>query len=461
MTSERNSDRAVLLKGGGVITMDTQLGDMPVGDVLIRNGRIEAVQRNLMAADAEVIDASQMIVMPGFIDGHRHLWESVLRNTLPTEDLNGYFQMINGAFGPVYTPEDAYIGILAGALGALDAGITTVFDWSHIQTTPDHTRAAINALRTSGIRAVFGFGPSGGQDRNGHWPNGLRALQKEEFQSTDQLLTLALAGTSPEHVPDEVAKAQFYLARDAGVIMSVHAGIAGLGELHQIERFAREGLLSPRVNLVHCNTFTSREWQAVADCGAGICITPTVEMQMGHGIPPIQPALDVGIKPSLGIDVETSAPLDMWTQMRSIFSLQRMQAFEKRFAGGEAPAMLDCHDVLECATIGGARSMCLDHVTGTLTPGKAADVILLRTDMLNVMPVNDMKTAVLLGMDPRNVDTVFVNGVAVKRGGKMVGVDLTKLRQELYASRERVFAASQAAWRTPMYREALPGARPN
>jgi cytosine/adenosine deaminase-related metal-dependent hydrolase len=441
-----------LLKGGGVVTMDPQLGDFASADVLISNGKIEAVGVGLPVTDAEVVDASDMIVMPGFVDGHRHLWEGTLRNTLPTEDLQAYFKRVSYGYATGFEPEDAYIGTLLSALGALDSGITSVFDWSHIQTTPDHTRATIEALRHSGIRAVFAYGSPGRQGGAHEWPQGLLRLQKEEFQSRDQRLTLALASISPEHVPDEMAKAHFKLAKEAGVIISVHAGLNGMGEPNQILRYAREGLLGPYVNLVHCNTTTPEEWQAIADTGTNVCITPTIEMQMGHGIPPIQPALDVGIKPSLGVDVETSAPSDMWTQMRSTYGLQRMQAFERQFSGRTAPAMMDCNDVLECATIASARSMLLDGVTGSLTPGKAADVILLRADDINVMPVNDLKTAIVLSMDARNVDTVIVDGAVVKRNGALVGVDLAKLKRDVLASRNRVFAASNAPWGTAMHR---------
>ena len=313
--------------------MDPRLGDFPKGDVHIQDGLVIAVGEHLEVAGAETIDASSMIVMPGFVDGHRHMWEGVVRNTLPTEDLNGYFELVNKGFAPAYTPEDAYLGTLVSALGALDAGITTVFDWSHIQTTPDHTDATISALREAGLRAIFAFGMPGAADRGHQWPHDLLRLQKEVFSSTDQLLALALASLSPEHVPDAMAKAHFVLTKDAGLIISVHAGLNGMGEPHQIERFGKEGLLGRHVNLVHCNTLTAAEWAIIAETGTSVCITPPIEMQMGQGVPPIQQARNAGVKPSLGVDVETSVPGDMWTQMRVIFALQRSNVFEMTHAG--------------------------------------------------------------------------------------------------------------------------------
>jgi 5-methylthioadenosine/S-adenosylhomocysteine deaminase len=434
--------RSLLIRGGGVISMDARIGDLPSGDVHIRDGVIVDVARHLDVPDAEIIDASSMVVMPGFIDGHRHLWEGTIRNSLPNGDLGEYTEVVIGAFAPAFEPGDAYLGNLVSALGALDAGVTTILDWSHIQTTPDHTAATIAALRESGIRAVFLFGPPGAQDRGHAYPQDIVRLKQDEFASTDQLLTLGLAANSPEHVPDEVARPIFELARDADVLLTAHAGVGGWGEPNQIERYGREGLLGPHVNLVHCNTLSAAEWKLIGSTGTTVSITPSAEMQMGHGVPPIQQAVDAGVTPSLGVDVETSAPGDMWTQMRLIFGLQRSNALGLRLAGKPAPALIDIDDVLRYATIGGAKAARLEDKVGTLTPGKQADLILLRADMINVLPVNDLRSAVVHNMDARNVDTVIVAGRVVKRHGRLLGVDMTRLASEVHSSRERVFAAA-------------------
>lgn len=446
---------SVLIRGCGIITMDPALGDLVVGDIHIRDGIIVEIGRSLDVPDAEVIEASNMIAMPGFIDGHRHLWEGVVRNALPVEDLDGYFQRVNQGFAPVYTPDDVYLGTLASAVGALDAGITTVFDWAHIQTTPDHTSAAIAALRESGLRTVFGYGPPGHQERGHQWPQDVLRLQKEEFSSRDQLITLALASVSPEHCPDAMATAHFAMAREAGIIITVHAAMNGFGEPNQILRFGKEGKLGPHVQLVHCNTLTPDEWRMVADTGTAVCFTPSSEMQMGQGVPPIQPAIDAGVLPSIGVDVETSAPGDMWTQMRLTYALQRMQSHELKFAGKEAPRCIDCDDLLQYATVAGAINTRLQDKVGTLTPGKQADIILLRADLSNVMPVNDMKSAVALGMDGRNVDTVMVAGKVMKRGGNLVGVDLAAINARLYEARDRLYAESGQVLPSPVHRLTL------
>lgn len=433
------SGKPLLIRGGGIITMDKKLGDFAQADLLIEEGIIKKIAPTINVTDAEIIDASSMIVMPGFIDGHRHQWEGNIRGALPTEDLDDYFKIVNQGFAPAYTPNDVYLGTLVSSLGALDAGITTVFDWSHIQTTRDHTDATIAALRESGLRVVFGFGMPGREDPENQWPQDLIRLKKEEFASDDQLVTLALASLSPEHVPYEMAKAHFEMVRDAGVIISVHSGLAGMGEPDQIERFGKEGLLGPHVNLVHCNTLSETEWKIIADTGTSVCITPSTEMQMGQGIPPIQQALDAGVKPSLGIDVETTVPGDMWTQMRVLYALQRQNAFTELHAGREAPKMIDVNDILEYATTAGATATGLEKKVGTIAEGKQADIILLSADTLNVMPVNDMRNAVALNMDSRNVDTVIVGGNIVKRHGKMIGVNIKDLSKRLDQSRNRLF----------------------
>lgn len=448
ITNNHSSSKPLLIRGGGIVTMDETLGDFEQADILIEGGIIKEIDTQINIENAEIIDASTMIVMPGFIDGHRHLWESNIRGALPTENLDDYFKIVNQGFAPAYTADDAYLGTLVGALGALESGITTVFDWSHIQTSREHTDATIAALRESGLRCVFGFGMPGREDLGHQWPNDLLRLKKEEFSSDNQLLTLALSSLSPEHVPYEMAKAHFEMAHDTGVIISVHSGLAGMGEPDQIGRFGREGLLGPHVNLVHCNTLSDSEWEIIADTGTSVTITPSTEMQMGQGIPPIQQAMNVGVKPSIGIDVETTVPGDMWTQIRVLYALQRQNSFTELHAGRDAPRMLEVNDILEYATIAGANATRLENKVGTLTPGKQADLILLNANTLNAMPVNDMKNTVALNMDVRNVDTVIVGGKMVKQHGKMIGVDMDALSSRLYQSRDRLFEQTGLPGRT-------------
>jgi cytosine/adenosine deaminase-related metal-dependent hydrolase len=417
----------MLLKGGCVLSLDPAVGDFDSADVLIEGGKIAAVRPNI-TADAQVIDAANTIVMPGFVDTHRHMWQGAVRNSLPNGLLNDYVREILGSVRSAMRPEDVRIGDLISALGAINAGVTTVLDWSHIGNSPAHTDAAIQGLRESGIRAVYAFG--GGSGPQNRYPDDIRRLRKQYFSSSDQLLTLAMASG--------MTAAEWAVARDVGASISVHAGgtLAGL-----------EKVLGPDVTYIHCNTFTEQAWKMVADSGGHVSISCPIEMEMGHGIPPIQPALDHKLAPSLSVDVETQMPGDMFTQMRAVFTLQRMQALARQRANDKAaPALLTVRDVIGFATINGARANHLDRRIGTLTPGKDADVIMLRTDMINVAPMNNAYSAVVQAMDTSNVDTVIIAGQVRKRQGQLVGVDLARLRQQAQASRD--YITQQANWPT-------------
>jgi cytosine/adenosine deaminase-related metal-dependent hydrolase len=428
-----------LIKNGFVLSIDPQIGDVDGCDVLIDGDRIVAVGRGLDADGAVVLDASGMIVMPGFVDSHRHAWEGALRNIatdVPLEGRSSYIWHVLGKLAPAFRPEDAYAGTLLSALGAIDAGITSMLDWSHIQASPDHTDAAIHALRDSGLRAVFAYGfPWWGKwdERQPDWF--LRAAA-EHFSTQDQLLTLALAAPGPEFTDIEVARDHWKLARDVGARISTHIGVGSYGLDAKFEHFGRGGVLGPDTTYIHCTTLNDAEIQMIVDTGGTVSLATPVEMMMGHGVPPIQKLLDRRLNPSLGVDVETVGPSDMFHQMRSLLALQRSIAT----AQGKAP--ITAQDVLEYATIEGARANGLDAKIGSLTPGKKADIIVLRTDRMNVTPLDDPATAVVTSMDTGNVDTVLIGGRVMKRGGELLHVDWPAVRRLASDSRDFVIAKS-------------------
>jgi cytosine/adenosine deaminase-related metal-dependent hydrolase len=441
MTAKRT-----LLKNGCVLTLDSNLGNFTQADVLIEGSKIEAVRPNLAAADAEVIDASNTIVMPGFIDTHRHMWEGILRNIgvdVPLEGEVSYLAFILNVLAPVYRPEDAYAGNLVSVLGAIDAGITTVLDWSHIQATPEHADAVIRALQESGIRAVFAYGYPWWKYPDPNQDDWIRDVAKRYFSSKDQLLTLGMAPPGPEFTPFEMAKSQWELGREVDAHITVHVGVGTAGQHGKLAEMGRAGLLGSDTTYIHCTTLNDEEIQMIVDTGGTVSLASPVEMLMGHGMPPIQRFLDRGLRPSLSIDVETNVPGDMFTQMRSVMSLQRCLVFEQVLQGKDhCPDCITTRDVLEFATIEGARANGLEDKVGTLTPGKEADVIMLRTDRINVMPINDPIGAVVWGMDTSNVDSVFIAGKPMKRNGQLVGVDLNRIQKMVYESRDYVVKAS-------------------
>jgi cytosine/adenosine deaminase-related metal-dependent hydrolase len=419
----------LLLKGGVVLTMDPKLGDFEKADVLIEGSKIAAVGPNLQATGT-VIDASSMIVMPGFVDSHRHIWQGQLRNILPNGRLQpDYFRDIGGTARNVYRPEDVRVGDLLSAWGAINAGVTTLLDWSHISNSPEHSDAAIQGLRESGIRGVYAYGTGAAGPAN-QYPHDIRRLRKQYFASDDQLLTLALA-TALDPAP-------WAVGREVGAPITLH--VNGTGQLLPLAK-----LMGPDCTYIHCCNLNAQEWKLIAETGGGVSIAGPIEMEMGHGVPPFQQTIDHKIPLSLSNDVETEIPTEFFTQMRTAFFLQRMTIFSRERAGEKnAPPLITVKQVVEIATMGGAKVNHLDKKVGSLTPGKEADIIMLAADAINVIPLNHAYGAVVLGMDTSNVDSVFIGGKVKKWKGELVGVSLAELRRQVEQSRDYLLA--QAKW---------------
>jgi cytosine/adenosine deaminase-related metal-dependent hydrolase len=422
--------RAILIKGGCVLSLDRAVGDFEQADVLVEGGKISAVRPNISAPNAEVIDAAHMIVAPGFVDTHRHMWEGILRNVLPDGSLDDYIAVVQKTFGAIYTPDDVYAGNYVSALGAIDCGVTCILDWSHIHNTPEHTDAAVKALGDSGVRAVFAYGNA--QTADGRWweakgskfPGDIARLRKQYFSSDDQLVTLFIA--APSGSPEQILPS-FKAARDVGARITIHVGVGERGRVGLLEKLNAEQALKSDTTYIHCCTLNDTEWKLIRDTGGTVSIASYVETLMGHGLPPIQKAIDTGIRPSLSVDVETSVPNDFFQQMRTALSLQKNGVWERRLAGDKnPPKFLTVREVLEFATIEGARAN--------------GDLILLRTDRLNVMPMNNAVGAVVTSMNSGNVDTVLVAGKVMKRNGQLVGVDFDRVARLGNAARDRIYA---------------------
>jgi len=438
--------RRTVIRGGYVLTLDKDAGDLPGGDVLVEDGTIKEIARSIDAGDAEIIDATHRIVMPGFVDTHRHTWQTPVRGILPSCTLDEYFAQMLGNIGTHYRAEDVYAANLVGALEALNAGITTLLDWSHVSNTPEHSDEAIRGLTESGIRAVYAHGvPVGGQwwhlSSHDH-PEDVRRLRTRYFSSEDQLLTLALAARAPGNTTPEVASHDWRLAREIGARISVHVGMRLTGvHVNHVLNLHKLGLMGPDTTYIHCTDSTDEELDLIASTGGSASMAPFVEMLMGHGVPPTGRLLARGVRPSLSVDVVSSVPGDMFTQMRTALVQERILSFTHTPDIAFAPTLTD-QDVLEFATIEGARACALDRKVGTLTPGKQADIILIRTDQINVAPFIDPVATVVICADTSNVDSVFVAGRAVKRNGQMVGVDMSRMVRLVERSRDYLLGQS-------------------
>jgi 5-methylthioadenosine/S-adenosylhomocysteine deaminase len=441
-----------LIRGGHVLSVDPEIGDLPSGDVLIEDDTIAAVQPQI-DADAEVIDASGFIVIPGFVDTHRHTWEASIRGCAPNATLDDYFVEVLDTFAPLYRAEDVYAANVAGSLECLNAGITTLVDWSHINNTPDHPDAAIRGLQETGIRAQYAYG-SANTSLADYWfessiaipADDVRRIKSTYFSSDDGLLTMALATRGPGFCKDDVVKAEWGLARELSIPITVHVAMGRLaGRFGMVKQLHDLDLLGSDTTYIHCCYFSDEEWGMVRDSGGTISIAPQVEVQMGHGWPPVVKTLEYGLRPSLSIDVVTTVPGDMFTQIRAAFGAERARKNAIFWEANEpAEGLLTARQMLEFATINGAYVAGLEGRTGSLTPGKNADVVLIDGRALNMAPIIDPVAAVTLCADVSNVDTVIVNGVVKKRGGKLLA-DVDKARREVEASRD--YLAEQAASR--------------
>ncbi|MEV6995458.1 amidohydrolase family protein [Streptomyces sp. NPDC093228] len=435
--------RRILFTGATVVTMDSGLGVLDGGDLLVEGDTITAVGPRLDAPDAVVVDATGAILAPGFVDTHRHAWEAQLRRIMPdVDDLGGYVMATLAGYATVYRPQDMYIGTRLAALTAIDSGITTMLDFSHNSRTREHSDAAVEALRDTGIRGVHAaMGPHFG-DWDRQWPGDLPRLKSQYFSSDDQLLTLRLATLATDEIAGpalaygpELAR----VARELGVGVSVDA-VFGSASSDAVLRWAKDGILGPDVTLIHSTGLTPEAWQAMGESGTTVALAPTSDAQIGleTAIPAVDEALSAGIRPGLSIDVEVALASDMFTQMRALHAIQRMRAVNAAHGTGRQPSRITTRDVLDFATLQGARTNGLVGVTGSLTPGKKADLLVIQAEDLNNMPLNDPIGTIVVGSDARNISAVLINGEPRKWNGQVLDVNLAALRGEVHASREYV-----------------------
>jgi len=425
--------RRILIKGGTVVSLDRQIGDFEQADVLIQGKKIVAVAPKIEPSGAQVIDASSTIVIPGFVDAHRHSWEGQLRRINPNAPtLAAYAAATHQSFAKSYRPQDMYVGNLITALGCIDAGITCIIDNSHNARSSRHSDEAIRALLDSGIRAVHASGAPQAGDWDHQWPQDLERLKKQYFASDDQLVTLRMFSG-----PD---RDNWNLARRLG--LRITSEFNGPRAAEVIEPFITDKLLGPDNTFNHCGALPETTWRHIRDAGVSVNVCPRSDSQygLGEGIPAFQKALDHDIKPGFSIDNETSYGTDMFTEMRVAFHIQRALAANRKFNGdANAPRPASTRAVLECATVNGAACAGLTGKIGTLTPGKEADIVLIRTDEINLYPSNNAIGTVVAAADSRNVDTVIIGGRIRKFRGRIVGLEWEKFRRLVDESRAYLF----------------------
>ncbi|WP_439154309.1 amidohydrolase family protein [Yoonia sp.] len=436
--------RRVLIKGGAVMSMDDAVGNFAVGDVLIEGKQIVQVGASIDAPDAVVIDAAGKIVMPGFVDTHHHQFETALRSQLANgilvndgrpENASNYYETILQGFSMVYRPEDVYINELFGGIAQLDAGVTTVMDVSQIHHSPEHSDAAIEGLRDAGRRGVFGYFEGWGE--RAKYPTDAARIKEQYFSSDDQLTTMVMGGEIYLPGYEDAWK----IGRELDLPIALHV-VGTFGMQPTFDELGAAGMFGEDNIFIHMTGMSDDGWKYARDAGAHLSLSVPIEMQMRHGTPPIQKALDMGFSTSLSTDVECTMTADFFTQMRSMMTLQRMFANEKALAGQDYPDLMNSMQAIRHATMGGAEGLKLDRKIGSLTPGKEADIILLDAQAINVTPLNNVPGAVVTLMERTNVDTVMVAGEVKKWKGQLLGFDIDRLRTELESSRDYLFQAA-------------------
>ncbi|WP_079000863.1 amidohydrolase family protein [Streptomyces sp. AS58] len=423
-----------LLRGGTVITMDPGHGTLPSADILIEDGRILQVAPHI-EADAEIVDVSGHIVMPGMIDTHRHTWQTQLRSLCADWTLIDYIFGVRLGVSPAYSAEDVYLGNRLGSLDAINAGVTTLLDFSHCNNSPEHADAAVTGLRDAGIRAVFGYGfyesnPAAPPHFSTHDERlaDLSRVAGEWFPSRDSLLTLGVALTEPEIVPFESVSAEILAAREHDALIVTHTGCVW-GAPTGIADLAAAGLLGPDQVHVHCNTLSDDDWRLLAHHGAKVSISPETELNMGMGRPVFGAVERFGIKPTLSCDITSFNSGDLFTQMRLGLGFHRWAETEDMNLRGVSPEQvtLSADAALEWTTVNAADAVGLADRVGRIRAGLDADIIVIGGPGTSQHPQLNPAGTVVFQTSPQDVRHVLIAGRFVKRDGALVGVDLPQL----------------------------------
>ncbi|HEY8578841.1 MAG TPA: amidohydrolase family protein, partial [Beijerinckiaceae bacterium] len=411
-----------VVRNAYVMSMDAKIGDMPDADIHVRDGAIVAVGPGLQAPGAEIIDARDMIALPGLIDTHWHMWGTSARNTAGDTPKMGYFTFAK-VVGSIFNAEDNARGVRLAIAEAIDSGLTTVHNWSHNLVTPEFADAELQAHAQMGHRALFGYGyfGIGMRDQTVRVEDLPRVLDRW-IQPSEGLLTLGVCSRGPENNGIELCRGEWEAARKLGLRISTHVGTSAprVKERQAIKQLAKAGLLGDDVILVHQTNTVDDDSETLARTGTHVSLSPYTEMRTGFGFPPMAELEKAGVPLSLSVDTSVLAGnCDMFAIMKAIHNVANAEK-KSEFA-------MPVRRVLEMATMGGARALGIADRVGSLTPGKRADLILVRTTDVNMAPFTDPEHMVVQSANPSNVDTVVIDGRILKRAGRLVGVDVKKI----------------------------------
>lgn len=444
--------RRTLIQSATVISMDDAIGDLNTGDVLVEGSRIASVRPSIDigSGEAEIIDGTGRIVIPGLINAHMHTWQTALRGYAANWTLLEYFRRMHAGLATVFRPDDICIATLVGALNQINCGTTTLVDWCHNNPTPDHTDAAISGLIESGIRAAFFHGspkpePKPGEPHFSEIPHPRREVERllaGPLADRDGLVTLGLAILGPHYSTLDVAMHDFRLAREFKLIASMHQGGGPPKTPGGWEKLIEAGLVGAGINIVHGNDLPDDLLDRMVDLGVSFSVTPENEMIQGHGFPITGRLLKRGVRPTIGIDLESVLAGDLFSAARVALSMQRaLDNAETRKASGTIPATttIPVREALRWITTEGARMLGRENQIGSLTPGKLADLVVINASDLNLFPVHDAVATVVMQTSLVNIEAVMIGGAWKKRNGRLL-IEGLESKKELLAQSGRRLA---------------------
>jgi cytosine/adenosine deaminase-related metal-dependent hydrolase len=416
-----------LIRGGHVVSVDPAIGELTRGDVHIRQGAIAAVGEDVAAPGATVIDAGDMIVMPGFVETHWHMWNSIWRGIV--NDATAYFQA--QSLGAHYTVEDHYNAVRYAALEAVNSGITTCHNWAHGIRDFADAEAEMKALVDAGLRARMGYV---GVTRTG-------VTSRADFERALDWIAQNGEGRLSLSMLLDGANGRF---RD----------LVRLGRELRLKTITDHGafmafpdLVGPEFLLTHGTSLTPEQIAMVAQRGVKVGLCPGTDPLIGAGLPPILALLNGGVplaNLSFTVDVTAQSPADPFEMLRTLVNAGRIQQAASSSLTAIAQAgpawRFSYRHAIELGTLSGANVLGIADQTGSLTPGKRADVIVVRKSDVNMMPAPDTDPTMQLVQhaQPANVDTVFIDGRLRKQAGRLVGVDVGRVVADAAASQAAI-----------------------
>lgn len=438
--------KTILIRGAAIVTMDA-LGEISKGDILIENDKIKDISLHIDAKADEVIDAQGYILVPGFINAHMHTWQTALRALASNWTLLEYFQKMHSGLAKVFDPEDLYIATYMGALNQINCGTTTLVDWCHNNKTPEHNDAAISGLLESGIRSAFFHGTPKPEPKPGETPfwelphpkNELLRLMKN--YESNSLLTIGCAILGPHYSTLDVALHDFAMAKELGIVASMHQGGGPARTPEGWQVLESKGLLGPNINIVHGHALSDEQLKRFCDLGMSFSATAENEMTQGHGHPLTGRLRGLGKAPSLGVDLESVCSGEMFIQARVALGIQRsLDNFEYRELHGSIPptSTITTREALSWVTIEGAKMLGQENRIGSLAVGKQADLVMIRATDINMQPVNDLVSSVVMQTSLANIENVMIAGTWQKRHGALLAKNVPSKVQDLNVSANKI-----------------------